>query len=459
MPGKLAKILYNIREGFMGKNLVIIGGGAGGASTAAEAKRNDPSLNVTILQAGRHVAYASCPTPYYIGNIIQDENNLIAWTPEKFRQGGIDVQLNTVVVHIDTQKKIVALQDNRTIPFDILVMATGTSAIVPEMPGLDLPGVFSLRNLEDAISIKTYLREKNARRVIIIGGGFIGLEMSEALHAAGISTTIIHKDALPANRWDAALSAVMLEELRANGVEFLGGAQARAIGKGTDSPLQVLTDQGIRKGDMVLIAIGVRPDASLAKSSGLDVGKTGAIAVNFAQQTSLEDIYAAGDCCESWHRVSRRWVNIPLGDIANKQGRVAGRNIGGKPLTFDGIVGAQSFRLFNLEAAATGINESEARLAGYSPASTLVWGSAMAPALGMKKIGLKLIADQSSGKLLGAQAVGVAGVVGRINALSVALWAGMGIDQIGYLDLAYAPPFSGAWDIIHNAAQTLQREI
>ncbi len=173
----------------------------------------------------------------------------------------------------------------------------------------------------------------------------------------------------------------------------------------------------------------------------------------------MENVYAVGDCCESFHKVSRRWVNIPLGDIANKQGRVAGRNIGGKPLTFDGIVGAQSFRLFNLECAATGLSEKEALDAGYSPASNITWGSAMSSALGMRKIGLKLIADKSSGKLLGAQAVGVADVVGRINTLSVALWAGMDLDQIGYLDLAYAPPFSPAWDIIHNAAQALGRSI
>jgi NADPH-dependent 2,4-dienoyl-CoA reductase/sulfur reductase-like enzyme len=207
------------------------------------------------------------------------------------------------------------------------------------------------------------------------------------------------------------------------------------------------------------MAIGVKPDVQLAKSLGLNIGKTGAIAVNFAQQTYLENVYAVGDCCESFHKVSRRWVNIPLGDIANKQGRVAGRNIGGKPITFNGIVGAQSFRLFNLECAATGLSEKEALDAGYSPVSNITWGSAMAPALGMRKIGLKLIADKSSGMLLGAQAVGVAGVVGRINTLSVALWAGMDLDQIGYLDLAYAPPFSAAWDIIHNAAQALGRSI
>ncbi|MFZ2418049.1 MAG: FAD-dependent oxidoreductase [Smithellaceae bacterium] len=397
--------------------------------------------------------------PYYIGDVIHDQNRLIARTPEKFREGGIDVLLQTRVLGVDPAGGVVELQDGRKVPYDVMVMATGTSAVVPDMPGIDLPGVVSLRNLEDAIRIKTWLREKNAKRVVIVGGGFIGLEMSEALAAAGIQTTIIHKDPLPANRWDAALSKMMLEELQVNGVEFAANAAALTIEKGGKALLTVTTDQGEYEGDLVLLAIGVRPDASLAKAAGLKIGPSGAIAVNFAQQTSLANVYAAGDCCESFHRVSRRWVNIPLGDIANKQGRVAGRNIGGKPLTFDGIVGAQSFRLFNLECAATGLSEKEALAAGFSPVSNITWGSAMAPALGMKKIGLKLIADRSSGKLLGAQAVGQAGAVGRINALSVALWTGLDLDQIGYLDLAYAPPFSAAWDIIHNAAQALGRSL
>jgi NADPH-dependent 2,4-dienoyl-CoA reductase/sulfur reductase-like enzyme len=443
----------------MGKHLVIIGGGAGGASTAAEAKRNDPSLDVTILQMGQFVSYASCPTPYFIGDMIKDANKLIARTPEKFREGGIDVQLHSEVISINPKEASVEVRDGRRFPYDVLVMATGTSAIVPNMQGVQLPGVFSLRNLEDAVHIKTWLQEKNAKHVVIIGGGFIGLEMSESLHALGMKTTMIHKDSLPANRWDTALSSMMLEELQTHGVNFAGNAAAQAIEEGTNAPLRVKTDKGEYEGDLVLLAIGVRPDTRLAQSIGLKVSSSGAIAVNFAQQASLENVYAVGDCCESYHRVSRRWVNIPLGDIANKQGRVAGRNIGGKPLTFGGIVGAQSFRLFNLECAATGLSEEAALDAGFSPVSNITWGSAMSPALGMRKIGLKLTADKSSGRLLGAQAVGVAGAVGRINALSVALWAEMNLDQIGYLDLAYAPPFSSAWDIVHNAAQALGRSL
>lgn len=384
---------------------------------------------------------------------------MIARTPERFRETGIDVQLNTQVISISNKEKIVKLKDGRKLPFDILTLATGTKALIPDIPGVDKPGIFTLKNLEDAIKIKTYLRENKCRKVIIIGAGFIAMEMSESLHAAGIKTVIFHRASLPANRWDAELSSLMLEELKNNGVEFVPTAETAAIETGTQAPLSVVTNQGKWDADMVLLAIGVKPDVHLARELGLTIGKTGAVAVNYFQQTSQENVYAAGDCCESWHRVSRRWVNIPLGDIANKQGRVAGRNIGGKPLEFAGIVGAQSFRLFNLECAATGIDEKEAALSNYNPVSTLIWGNAISGSLGQKKIGLKLIADRSSGKLLGAQAVGFAGAVSRINSLSVALWAEMNIDEVAYLDLAYSPPFSGAWDIIHNAAQALRRAI
>jgi NADPH-dependent 2,4-dienoyl-CoA reductase/sulfur reductase-like enzyme len=384
---------------------------------------------------------------------------LIARTPAKFRETGIDVQLNTQVVSISNKEKTVNTQDGRKLPFDILTLATGTKALIPDIPGVDNPGVFTLKNLEDAIKIKTYLREHKCLKAVIIGAGFIAMEMSETLQAAGVKTVIIHRGSLPANRWDAKLSALMLEELKNNGVEFVPTAETTSIEIGTQAPLSVVTNQGKWDADMVLLAIGVKPDVRLAQELGLIIGKTGAVAVNHFQQTSQENVYAAGDCCESWHRVSRRWVNIPMGDIANKQGRVAGRNIGGKPFEFAGIVGAQSFRLFNLECAATGIDEKEAAQSNYNPVSTLIWGNAIAGVLGQKKIGLKLIADKSSGKLLGAQAVGFTGAVSRINSLSVALWAGMNIDEVAYLDLAYAPPFSGAWDIVHNAAQALRRAI
>ncbi len=391
--------------------------------------------------------------------MIKDDKKLIARTPEKFRENGIDVWLNTEVVNVNYERNTVEISTLKSLPFDFLVMATGTKAMMPDIPGIDSPGVFVLKNLENALQIKSYMRKNNCRKAIIIGAGFIAMEISEALHLTGVKTTIFHRGNLPANRWDAELSKEMLAELTANGVEFVPRAETSTVEKGNDSPLKAITNQGTWNADMIIVATGVKPNVELAQSINLKIGSSGAIAVNHFQQTSKENVYAAGDCCESYHRVTGRWVNIPLGDIANKQGRVVGRNVGGRPLTFDGIVGAQSFRLFNLECAATGISEKEAAENGYNPVSVLVWGSAMAKTMGQKKIGLKMIADKSSGKFLGAQAVGEAGVIGRINALSVALWTGLNIDEIGYLDLAYSPPYGGAWDIIHNTAQALRRSI
>jgi len=211
---------------------------------------------------------------------------------------------------------------------------------------------------------------------------------------------------------------------------------------------------------MILMAVGVRPDVVLAKQMGLPLGETGAIRVNFSQRTPYEEVYAVGDCAESFHRVNGRWVNIPLGDIANKQGRVAGHNVGGGQMIFPGIVGAQSFKVFGLEVAATGLEEREALQNGFHPVSALIRGNAIAGSMpGNSKLGIKLIADRASGKLLGAQAVGKEGAVSRINTLSAALWAGMTLDDVGWMDLAYAPPVGPAWDPIHIAAQTLRRQI
>jgi NADPH-dependent 2,4-dienoyl-CoA reductase/sulfur reductase-like enzyme len=286
------------------------------------------------------------------------------------------------------------------------------------------------------------------------------MEMSEALRLAGIETTILHRAELPVNRWDPEFGKVILEELRRHQVDFVAGIEAKAIGEGKNCRLSLSTNRGDIEADLILMAVGIRPDVALARQLELPLGKTGAIRVNFSQMTPREGVYAVGDCAESFHRVSGRWVNIPLGDIANKQGRVAGANIGGGAMIFPGIVGAQSFKVFDLEVAATGLDEREAAEVGFHPLSTLIWGNSIAGAMpGNEKLGLKLTADKATGRLLGAQAVGRTGAVSRINTLSAALWAGMTLDDIGWLDLAYSPPVGPAWDPIHIAAQALRRKL
>ncbi len=398
--------------------------------------------------------------PYYIGDVIKDDHKLVARTPEQFQASGIETRINTSVETVDPDKGIVYLSDYSHVPYDILVLGTGMNAIKSGMPGEDLHGVFVLRSLADALNIKKYIEESACRKALIVGAGFIGLEMCENLKARGMEVQIIHRGSLPANRWDPELAADILDAIRKRGIEFITAAQTLSIEKGTDYRLRLNTDQGPLEGDLILLAIGVKPEVTLARQMGLPIGRSGAIAVNPSQCTSRENIYAVGDCAESYHRVSKKWGHIPLGDIANKQGRIVGSSIGGTPRIFPGVVGAQSFRIFQLEVAATGIDEREASESGFTPVSTIIWGNAIANAMPKpKRLGLKLIADQKTGLLLGAQAVGLAGAVSRINTLSVALWAGLTLDDVYNLDLAYSPPFSGAWDIIHNAARALLKKI
>ena len=398
--------------------------------------------------------------PYYIGDVIKEEKKLIARTPERFRETGVDVRIDTRVEEVDEKAGQVRLSDGGVLPYDVIVLGTGTTPLMPGMPGEDREGVFTLKKFTDALRIKAWLGEVPCRKAIIVGAGFIGMEMSEAFRNLGIETSIYHRGTLPVNRWDPEFSQVVLDELRRHEVGFVTETETKAVEAGKDHRLRLVTNHGEEEADIILLAVGIRPEVTLARQMGLPLGKTGAIQVNFSQQTPRGGVYAVGDCCESFHRVSGRWVNIPLGDIANKQGRVAGVNIGGGALTFPGIVGAQSFKVFDLEVAATGLDEREAVEAGFHPVSTLVWGNAIAsPMPGNRKLGLKLIADRAMGKLLGAQAVGEMGAVSRINVLSCALWAGLSLDDAGWLDLAYAPPFSGSRDPIHITAQALRRQI
>ncbi len=398
--------------------------------------------------------------PYYIGDVIKDYKKLVIRTPEDFKKSGVDVKIKTRAESIDAKKGEVRLSDGTALPYDILVMATGADAAHLGLPGEDMEGVFFFRKLTDGLKMKTFLDSKPCRKAVIIGAGYIGMEMCEAFRTLGIETQVIDILPRPVLRWDAEFVKVVLEELSKNQVQFLPSTKPLAIEKGKDYALRLVTDKGNIEADLILIGVGTKKGTELAESMGLKMGESGAIKVDFSQQTSMENVYAVGDCCEVFHRVIGKWVYFPLGDVANKQGRTAGQNIGGAPSEFPGVVGAQSFKLFKLEVAATGLTEEEATKYGFEPLSTIISGLPVGrPMAKGEKLGLKIIADKRTGKLLGAQAIGEKGAVTRINSLSVALWSGLTLEQIGYLDLAYAPPFGGAWDAIHIAAQTLMRKL
>ncbi|MGZ3607595.1 MAG: FAD-dependent oxidoreductase [Syntrophales bacterium] len=395
--------------------------------------------------------------PYYIGDVIKESKKLVIRTPEEFKKTGIDAKIKTRVDSVDPKKGSLSLSDGTSLPYDFLVMATGAEAIRLDIPGRDLEGVYVFRDLTDALKMKSYLNEKGCRKAVLIGAGYIGMEMCEALRSLGIEVKVMDILPRPTVRWDAEFTKMIMEELAKNQVEFLPETQPLAIEKGKDYRLKLQTSAGELDADLVLMGVGTTRNTALAKSMGLALGESGAIKVDFRQKTSQDRVYAVGDCCEVFHKVAGRWVYIPLGDVANKQGRVAGQNIGGYPAEFPGVVGAQAFKVFNLEVAATGLTEEEAAKYGFQPVSAMIWGLPVGrPMAKGEKLGIKLVGDKTTGKLLGGQCIGEKGAVQRVSSLSVALWAGLSVDEVGYLDLPYAPPFGGAWDAIHITAQSLR---
>lgn len=381
---------------------------------------------------------------------------MIARTPEAFGKSGIDVRLHTRAAAIRPERKMVEIEGGETLAFDYLVVATGARPRLPGVAAEDLEGIFCLRNVTDALRIKRYIDERRVRRAVVVGAGLIALEMCEAFRRLGLETTVIYRRDLPMHRLGEDFAEQILIELEANGVTFKGDTNLQAFERVRTGEIIVHTDNGSLETDLVLIGIGVVPEVTLASEAGLSLGPTGAIAVSDQMQTNMDSIYAAGDCCECHHRISRRPVYAPLGDIANKQGRIAGANIAGQDLTFPGIVGSICFKVFALEVASTGLTEDEAREAGLNAASVVIQGKSKPHGYpGSRDLQIRLVADPENGRLLGAQGVGGDGVVSRINALAVALTGSISLEELAYLDLAYAPPFSGAWDPIHIAAQQL----
>ncbi len=398
--------------------------------------------------------------PYYIGDVIKESKRLVIRTPEEFKKTGIDARIRTNVEGIDAQKGLVHLAGGESIPYDYLVMATGADAVRLDIPGKDLEGVHVIRDLMHALKLKSYLNEGGVKKAVLIGGGYIGMEMCEALRNVGVEVKVVDILSRPAFRWDPEFTKILVEELGKNQVEFLPETKPLAIEKGKGSKLKMSTSNGDLDADLVLMGVGTRYNTALAQSMGIEMGQSGAIKVDFHQKTSRDNVWAVGDCCEAFHRVAGKWVYFPLGDVANKQGRVAGQNIGGASVKFPGIVGAQAFKAFKLEVAATGLTEEEAVKYGFEPVSSLIWGLPIGrPMAQGEKLGIKLVGDKKTGKLLGGQCIGEKGAVQRVSALSIALWSGLTVDELGYVDLPYAPPFGGAWDAIHIAAQDLARKL
>jgi len=388
-------------------------------------------------------------------------------TPQQFKEmQDIDVLTENRVTKIDPKEKRIEVVDlskseTKWFPYDKLITATGARSRRLNLPGSNAKNIFTLKDLQDGIRIREYIDENKPQQVAILGGGFIALEMCEAFRLRNIETYVFCRKDLPAGNLEREVSEKILKELEENGVHFLPYHEPVAFELNSNGEVRSFkTTKGTYPVDMVLMAIGVIPNVEMAKEAGVELGKTGAIKTDFTQMTNLMNVYAAGDCCEVFNLVSQDWIHTPLGDIANKQGRVAGENAAGGMATFSGVVGSAAFKVFELEVAFTGLGIQIAKQYGFDVDSQVIEAESKVGYMpGAKRILIKLIFDRKHGRLLGTQMAGKEGVARRINSLAVALHQKMTINEISKLDFAYAPPFSAPFDPILIAAEQAAKKI
>jgi NADPH-dependent 2,4-dienoyl-CoA reductase/sulfur reductase-like enzyme len=441
----------------MADRLVVIGGDAGGMAAAMQARRRQPYLEIVALEKGSWTSYAACGIPYLVGGEVAALQDLVARSPQELRdKHHIDVRLQHEVVAIDHGARRLDVRDHlhqRTIQlgYDQLHVATGARPTRPDLPGIDGAQVLGVQTLDDAKVLLDQARSSQCRSVAVIGGGYIGLEMAEAFVRRGSSVTLVEGGDQLMRTLDPDMAERLLAPMRGMGIDVRLSAPVAGF-----EPGRVLLEDGSVDADLVVLGLGVTPNAELAAAAGVATGVRGALVVDRRQRTNLDGVYAAGDCCESWHLVSGRAVHVALGTVANKQGRVAGINLGGGYATFPGVVGTAITKVCSLEVARTGLTEGEAAAASIDVVASTIETSVRAGYLSdTDAMVVKLVAERGSGRLLGGQIVGGTGSAKRIDTIATALHARMRVDEVIDLDLAYAPPFSGVWDPVAVAARTL----
>ena len=444
--------------------LVIIGGNAAGMSVASKAKRNRPELDIIVFEQGHDVSYSACGMPYNIADPESLVDSLVVRPASVFiEKEGVDLRLGHRVLSIDRKNHSVrgdtSEGDAFECTYDRLVIATGASSEMPEIPGIDAQGVVALKTLNDGRRIKSLLQGTSLSSAVIMGMGYIALEMAEALRKRGVGVAMIkpRKRILPWLHED--LAGVVRSELEKSGVELYAGHGIRSIEKGA-SGLTVKADGVDLHCQMLLAAMGVRANSGMALDAGLEAGPENSISVDRFTRTSDPDIYAVGDCADAYHVVTGEKVWIPLALQANRSGRVAADNICGKTLELRGIAGTGVFKVFNLQVGRTGLNPQEAEAAGFDPAEIAMESRSRAHSHpGSKTIYLSMTGDKKSGRLLGVQMVGEEGVAHRLDAVAVALYNKMTVDDFWQTDMAYSPPFSPAWDPLLTAANLLGKKL
>jgi NADPH-dependent 2,4-dienoyl-CoA reductase/sulfur reductase-like enzyme len=445
----------------MGKRLVVIGGDAAGGSAASQAKKRQPDLDVVMFERGRATSYSACGIPYWISGAVENEAALIARTPEQHRAAGIDVRMRTEVVGIDLDRRAVRWRDlesgdEGSEPFDDLVYATGSVPMRPPVPGIDAEGVYGVQVLDDGVALRAELDRGSVRKVVVVGGGYIGLEIAEACRVRGLDVTVVDLSATPVGTFDPDVGSFLADAVRGNGIDLVLSDGVAAVEVGADGRARAVVTASGRElpADLVVLGLGVRPNVGLAREAGIPLGTSGGVAVDARMRTQVEGVWAAGDCVESRHRLSGQRVVVALGTHANKQGRVAGVNIGGGYATFPGVIGTAITKVCDTEAARTGLSSAEAEAAGYSFVKAAVDSTTKAGYFpGARPIRVTMIAERRSGRLLGAQIVGREAAAKRIDALAICIWNEMTVDEILSLDLSYAPPFSPVWDPVLIAAR------
>lgn len=435
------------------RRIVIVGGVAGGASGAARARRVDESAEIQIFERGPYISFANCGLPYHIAGEIQDRSRLLIMTPEKmWVRSRVRAHVNHEVLAIDRANKRVRVRRpggrEEEVPYDKLILSQGAKPIVPPIPGADLPNVFTLRDVPDMDRIIEFVDTRRPRTAAVIGGGFIGLEMAEAFHARGMRVTVIEKlpHILPV--LDRDLAQELENRINSNDFAILTRREAKSFGpEGVE-----LADGGFVPAELILLSVGVRAEVDLAKSAGLEIGVTGGVKVNARMESSDPDIYAVGDAAETTHMVTGARTRIPLAGPANRQGRIAGANAAGGYFLYAGALGTSIVRVLHRTVGFTGLNSAQAAQAGFSFFTSLTVDPTHAGYYpGSKPMTIKIIAEEGTGRLLGAQVVGEDGVDKRTDVLATAIAGRMTVFDLESLDLAYSPPFGSANDPVNIA--------
>lgn len=438
--------------------VLIVGGVAGGATAAARIRRLDETAEITVFERSGYISYANCGLPYYIGGVITDPEELTLQTPESFfSRFRINMKVHHEVTAIHPNQKTISVRNLETgeefeESYDKLLLSPGAKPTQPRLPGVGIKKVFTLRTVEDTFHIKEYINKNQPKSAVLAGGGFIGLELAENLKELGMDVTIVQRPKQLMNPFDADMASFIHSEMRKHGVKLALGHTVEGFEEKDGGIDILLKDEMPLHADMVVLAIGVTPDTHLAKDAGLELGIKGSIVVNDRMETSAPDIFAAGDAVQVKHYVTGQEALISLAGPANKQGRIIADNICGGDSRYPGSQGSSVIKVFDMTAATTGINETNARKAGLDVDTVIL--SPMSHAgyyPGGKVMTMKVVFEKETYRLLGAQIVGYEGVDKRIDVLATAIHAGMKATELKDLDLAYAPPYSSAKDPVNMA--------